>query len=101
MCRLPKVLLVAPESKHGELRKALSSLSYDIVGAVTSGDDAGEVPADVALVWEPDPDAVEALRDRGLKVVALGGSDTGADMELATDDVRAFRDRFWELFRPT
>ncbi len=91
MCRIPKIAIVAPEDRVPDLRRAMSSLEYDIV---TSTDGA-----DVAVVWQPDEAAVTHLRDAGLKVVAIGGT-SEADMTLATEDVATFKSRVWELFRP-
>jgi hypothetical protein len=100
MCRIPKVLLVAPADKQAELRRALSSLEYDIVAAVGAAEEAGDITADVAVAWEPDADAVNVLRQRGLKTVAISTEDTEADMQLFPDAVAEFKTRIWELFAP-
>jgi hypothetical protein len=101
MCRIAKVLLVAPDDRQLELRRALSSLEYDIVAAVASADEAAGITADVAVVWEPDTDAINALRQRGLKTVAIGSDDANADMHLDPVDVAHFKTRIWELFEPS
>lgn len=101
MCRIPKVIIVAPPDKHAELRRALSSLEYDIAGAFASADDAVAVSAEVAVVWEPEEEDLLRLREQDLRTVSVGGSGTSADMELAADDVASFKTRIWELFRPT
>jgi hypothetical protein len=101
MCRIPKVLLVAPADRHAELRRALSSLEYDIVAAVASVEEAGGVTADAAVLWEPDADAVGVLRQRGVKTAAVGVDDAGADMQLTPEDVASFKTRIWELFAPS
>ena len=90
MCRIPKVAIVAPEDKLAELRRALSSIEYDVV--------ASEDGADIAVAWEPDEAVVSRLRDAGLKVVAIGGT-AEADMSIPADDVASFKSRVWELFR--
>lgn len=94
MCKIPKVLLVAPADRLQELRRVLSSIEYDIV---TSED----IAADVAIAWEPSAEDVSALRARDLKVVAVGANAAGADMHLQPDDIKQFKTRIWELFRPT
>ena len=99
MCRIPKILLVAPEDVRQDLRRKLSSLEYDITAAVASLDEAENVTADAAVMWEPDAATIAAARDRGLKTVALGGED-GADLHIAVDDAASFKSRVWELFRP-
>jgi hypothetical protein len=91
MCRIPKVVIVAPTDRLADLRRTLSSIEYDIV--------ASEEGADVAVVWEPDGAVLSRLRDAGLKTVAIGGSGD-ADMTLPPDDVASFKSRVWELFRP-
>jgi len=101
MCRIPKVLLVAPPERQAELRRALSSLEYDIVAAVSSAEEASGITADAAVAWEPDADAVAVLRQRGLKTVAVGVEETEADMHLRPDDVGQFKTRIWELFAPS
>ena len=100
MCRIPKVLLVAPADKQAELRRALSSLEYDIVAAVGAAEEAADIGADVAVVWEPDADAITVLRQRGLKTVAISVEDTEADMHLSPNDTSQLKTRIWELFEP-
>jgi hypothetical protein len=90
MCRIPKVVIVAPDDKLPELRRALSSIEYDIV-ATSDG-------ADVAVVFEPDEAEVQRLRDAGLKVAAVGGAP--ADLDVDPSDIGSFKSRVWELFRP-
>ena len=92
MCRIPKVVIVAPDERVADLRRALSSIEYDVV--------ATEDGADIAVVWEPDEATVTRLHDAGLKVVAIGGSSGGVEMSLPADDVGSFKTRVWELFRP-
>jgi hypothetical protein len=101
MCRIPKVVIVAPVDRQNELRRALSSLEYDVSGTVASADDAASIPADVAVVFEPDEDTLLRLRELGLKTVALGGDAASADMRLGNKDAASFKNRIWELFRPT
>ena len=101
MCRIPKVLLVAPADKQQDLRRALSSLEYDIVAAVSASEEAAEITADVAVVWEPDADAISVLRERGLKTVAIGVDDAEADMHLRPHEVGDLKSRIWELFAPS
>jgi prolyl-tRNA editing enzyme YbaK/EbsC (Cys-tRNA(Pro) deacylase) len=100
MCRIPKVLIVAPPERHQDLRKALSSLEYDIAATVSSVDEAAGVGADVAVAWEPDEDTLLRLRELSFKTVAVGGGGDSADMKLEPDDVASFKSRIWELFRP-
>ncbi|HVL82246.1 MAG TPA: hypothetical protein VM840_11725 [Actinomycetota bacterium] len=97
MCRLPKVLIVAPAERHADLRRALSTIEYDITAAVEPGTET-DVPADVAVAWEPDTAEIERLRGSGLKVAALGGNG-GSDLDLPSDDPGAFKRRVWELLR--
>jgi hypothetical protein len=92
MCRIPKVVIVAPEDRIADLRRALSSIEYDVV--------ASEDGADVAVIWEPDEALVARLRDAGLKTVSIGGASSGAEMALEPGDVGSFKTRVWELFRP-
>lgn len=99
MCRIPKVLVVAPEAMHADLRRALSSFEYDIAACVARLSDAEEVSADVAVLWEPDDADVAQARARSLKPVAIGG-DAEADLRLEASDIAAFKTRVWELFRP-
>jgi hypothetical protein len=100
MCRIPKVIIVAPQERQLELRRALSSLEYEIVAAVSTGADAADISADVAVVVDPDAATITALRERGLKTVSVGAGDEGADMTLGPDDASQFKTRVWELFRP-
>jgi hypothetical protein len=109
MCRVPKVIVVAPAGRPAELRRALSSLEYDIVAAVASAEEADGITADAAVVWEPDASTIDALRQRGVKTAAIGPGDAGeaigpgdagADMHLPPDDVAEFKTRMWELFAP-
>lgn len=99
MCRVLKVLLVAPSDRQLELRRRLSSVSYEIVATVPPGE-LTDVSADVAVVWQPGPGTVRELQDADLKVVAVGGQPEGADMALDPDDLGSFKDRVWDLFRP-
>jgi len=94
-------LLIAPPDRQGDLRRALSSLEYDIVAAVTSAEEAAAINADAAVVWEPDAEAINVLRQRGLKTAAITTQDTGADMHIPPDDVAHFKTRIWELFAPS
>jgi hypothetical protein len=100
MCKIPKVIVVAPAGKHQELRKALSSLEYDIVAAVDSVDAAAGITADVAVVWQPDEQQLARLRALSLRTVAIDGAGETADMTLSADDVASFKTRIWELYRP-
>ena len=100
MCRIPKVLIVAPEDMHSDLRRQLSSLEYDIVATVTSPDHAAGISADVAIAWEPEEEDLLRLREHDLRTVAVGAGGTSADMELTPDDLPSFKTRVWELFRP-
>ena len=100
MCKIPKVVIVAPAEKHLELRKALSSLEYDIAATVATAAEAAEINGDAAIAWEPDDAAVEQLRASGFKTVAVGGSSETADMTLGPDELASFKTRIWELFRP-
>src|SRR5690348_7206961 len=99
MCRIPKVVVVAPRERQLELRRALSSLEYDIIGAESTAEALG-IGADVAVILNPGTQAVGELRERGLKIVSVGNSDAGADISLELDDVSQFKTRIWELFRP-
>ena len=98
MCRVLRVVIVAPAERQLELRRALSALDYEIVAAVASADEL-ELAADVAVVLEPDTASVDALRERGLKVATIGGA--SGDLVIDPLDVRAFRSRVWELLRPS
>lgn len=100
MCRIPKIALVAPDDLQQDLRRKLSSLEYDIVAAVASVDELGDMSIDAVVLWQPDAATVAAARGRGLKTVALGGGD-GADLQLPAEDPGAFKSRVWELFRPS
>lgn len=97
VCRVLRVVIVAQAERQLELRRALSALDYEIVAAVSSVDEI-DLAADVAVVWEPDGDTVDALRTRGLKVASIGGAD--GDLPIDPTDVRSFRSRVWDLFRP-
>ena len=99
MCRIPKVVLVAPDDIRQDLRRKLSSLEYDIVAAIGSLDELGDITADAIVLWQPDEATITAARERGLKTAAIGGAE-GADLEIPPDDPGAFRSRVWELFRP-
>lgn len=101
MCRIPRVILVAPSDRQPGLRRALSSLEYEIVAAVDSAEAADGITGDVAVVWEPDARTTALLRALGRKVVAVGGETDGADMAVDPDDLASFRSRIWELFRPS
>lgn len=100
MCKIPKVVIVAPDDIGGDLRRKLSSLEYEIAAVVRSVDDAAAITADVALAWEPDEGTLLRLRELSLKTVAIGGEGTSADMHLAPDEVSDFKTRFYELFKP-
>lgn len=100
MCKIPRVVIVAPADKHLELRRAVSSLDYDIAATVATVAEAVGVKGDAAIAWEPDTGTVDALRAVGFKTVAVGGTSAGADMALPPDDVASFKARIWELFRP-
>lgn len=100
MCKIPKVIVVAPADKHAELRRALSSLEYDIVAIVDGFDGATGLSADVAVAWEPDEDLLLRLRALSLKTVALGGQGESADIKLPVNEAASFKSRIWELFRP-
>ena len=101
MCKIPRIVIVAPADKHLDLRKALSSLEYDIAATVASADEALSITADAVVVWEPDADAIARLHAIGRKTVAVGGSSDDADMALEPDDLASFKTRIWELFRPS
>jgi hypothetical protein len=98
VCRIPKVLIVAPEERHLDLRRALGSLEYDIAATVVAGAQGG-ITADVALVFEPDEALVDLLRARGLKVATFGSAAATGDLDLG-EDVGTFKERIWELLRP-
>jgi hypothetical protein len=100
LCRIPKVLIVAPADKHQELRRSLSSFEYDITATVATPDEAAGIGADVAVAWEPDETTLQRLRELTFKTVAVGSTATSADMTIAPDDVASFKTRVWELFRP-
>ena len=100
MCKIPKVVIVAPSDRHAELRRALSSLEYDIAATVATANEAAAIASDAVVVIEPDTATLEELRALGRKTVAVGGPDGGADMHLAADELATFKTRFWELFRP-
>lgn len=99
MCRIPKVVLIAPAERHTELLRALASIEYDVT-AVETVQDAASASADVAVVLDATELIIDALRAEGLKVVAIGAHETSADMHLHPDALRDFRSRIWELFRP-
>ena len=99
MCRIPKIVLVAPEDVRSELRRSLSSLEYEIVAAVGSVAESEGITFDVAVLWEPEASVVAAARERGVKTVAVGGAN-GADLQIAADEATTFKTRIWELFRP-
>lgn len=96
VCRTLKVLVVASRDRHDELRRTLSSIEYEIAGAVQPGD--AHPAADVAVVVDGDAAAVEALRAAGMKVVAVGAV-PGGDLTLAPGEIGSFASRVWELFR--
>jgi hypothetical protein len=100
MCKVPKVVIVAPSDKHTELRRALSSLEYDIAATVATADEASGITGDVAIAWEPDEDTLLRLRELTFKTVAVGGDAESADMRLGPDDIASFKTRIWELLRP-
>jgi hypothetical protein len=100
VCRIPKVIVVAPDDVGAEARRKLSSLDYEIVAVVTSAADARGVKADVAVIWDPDEDDVARLRELSLKTVAVGGRASSADMSLTPEEAASFKERIWELFRP-
>ena len=95
-----KVGLVAPDDVLADLRRRLSSIEYEIVAAVASLVDLDDVTLDVLVLWEPDADAIDAARQRGLKTVAIGGAE-GAHLHVATENAETFKTRVWELFRPS
>lgn len=97
MCRVLRVVIVAPPERQLELRRAISALDSDVVASVDSVASL-DIRADVALAWEPDEETVAALRGAGLKVASVGGSE--GDLTIDPDDVAAFRTLVWELFRP-
>lgn len=97
MCRIPKVVVIAPPDEHLQLRRTLSSLEYDIVATLAPGAEL-DVTADVALVCDPTDEDVRRLRERGVKVVGFGAPNASAD--LAIDDVAAFKTRIWDVLRP-
>lgn len=101
MCKIPRVVIVAPTDKHQELRRTLSSLEYDIAATVSSADEAAGISGDVAIVWEPDEETLQRLRELSFKTATIGGDGESADMELAPDDIASFKARIWELFRPS
>jgi hypothetical protein len=99
MCRIPKVVIVAPSDKHLELRKTLGSLEYDIVATVTSADEATEIGCDVVVVWEPDAQTMSTLCELEPRTVAIGGAGQEAEMRIDPDNVASFKTRIWELFK--
>jgi hypothetical protein len=100
MCRIPKVVIVAPSDVGLDLRKKLGSLEYDIAAVVRTADDASGITADIAVTYEPDEDTLLRLRELGFKTVAVGGTGTSADMSLLLDDAASFKTHIWELFKP-
>lgn len=100
MCRIPKIVIVAPSEHHQDLRKALGSLEYDIVATVDSYREAAEITCDVVVAWRPDDDEAAKLASFDAKFVAIGGSAKNADMSLDEGDASSFKSRIWELFRP-
>ncbi len=100
MCKIPKVVIVAPEDKHLELRKQLSSLEYDIVATVTAAEEATQIGCDVVVIWKPDAETMSMLCEFETRTVAIGGAGEEAEMRIDPDDVASFKTRFWELFRP-
>jgi hypothetical protein len=101
MCRIPKVVVLAPSDVGNDLRRKLSSLEYEIVAVVESLDDLAGTSADVVVAWAPEEETLLRLRELSLKTVAVGGQGESADMKLARDDVASFKTRVWELFRPS
>jgi hypothetical protein len=100
MCKIPKVVIVAPADRHADLRRALSSLEYDIAATVATADDTAAINADVVVAVEPDAAMLALLHALGKKTVAVGGEKEGADMHLGPDELASFKTRIWELFRP-
>ena len=100
MCKIPKVVIVAPPEQHTELRRALSSLEYDIAATVATAGEAAPVSSDVVVALEPDAETLAVLRALGKKTVAVGGPSEGADMHLGPHELTSFKTRIWELFRP-
>jgi hypothetical protein len=100
MCKVPKIVIVAPADKHQELRRALSSLEYEVAATVASAEDALKIRADVVVLWEPGDTDVQRINASGVKTVAVGGDGPSADMTLEPHDIASFKTRIWELFRP-
>jgi hypothetical protein len=100
MCRIPKVVIIAPEDKQLELRKQLSSLEYDIVATVGKAEEAIQIGCDVVIIWKPDAETMSMLCEFEARTVAIGGSGEEAEMRIDPDDVASFKTRIWELFRP-
>ena len=100
MCKLPKVVIVAPEDKQLELRKQLSSLEYDIVATVPKAEDATQIGCDVVVIWKPDAETMSMLCEFEARTVAIGGSGEEAEMRIDPADAASFKTRIWELFRP-
>ena len=100
MCKIPKVVIVAPEDRQLELRKQLSSLEYDIVATVAKAEDAIQIGCDVVIIWEPDAETMSMLCEFEARTVAIGGAGEEAEMRIDADDVASFKTRIWELFRP-
>ncbi len=100
MCKIPKVVIVAPEDKQLELRKQLSSLEYDIVATVANAEDATRIGCDVVIIWKPDGETMSVLCEFEARTVAIGGAGEEAEMRIDPEDVASFKKRIWELFRP-
>jgi hypothetical protein len=100
MCRIPKVVVLAPSEVGADLRRKLSSLEYEIVAVVESVDELAGINADAVVAWEPDEETLLRLRELSLKTVAIGGEGESSDLKLAPGDVTDFKTRVWELFRP-
>ncbi len=98
MCRVLKVVLVAPADMQLELRRKLSALDHDIIGTFERVSEI-DLDADVAVLWEPAAADIARLREGPVKVVALGGDGHGADLVIPAEDVAAFKRRVWELFQ--
>jgi hypothetical protein len=83
VCRIPRVLVVAPAGRHGDLRRRLSSLEYDVV---TTEDAADPVAADAVLVF----DEADERRATAKGVPVL---------RLAEDELGSFAPRLWQALR--
>lgn len=93
--------MLAPEDVGNDLRRKLSSLEYEIVAVVAATEEAAGITADVVVAWEPDEETLLRLRELSLRTVAVGGVAESADLKIAADDAASFKNRVWELFRPT